>query len=40
MSNDLSKLKFGGATLLVIKGDKITKSYTKEAEIVKFFSQK
>ena len=40
MSSDLNKLKFSGATLLVIKGDKITKSYTKEAEIIKFFSQK
>lgn len=40
ISNDLEKLKFGGATLLVIKGDKITKSYTNEEQIVKFFSQK
>lgn len=40
ISNDLNKLKFSGATLLVIKGDKITKSYTKEADIIKFFSQK
>ena len=40
ISSDLNKLKFSGATLLVIKGDKITKSYTKEAEIIKFFSQK
>lgn len=40
ISNDLNKLKFSGATLLVIKGDKIVKSYTKEADIIKFFSQK
>ena len=40
ISNDLSKLKFGGATLLSIKGNKIIKSYTKENDIVKFFSQK
>ena len=40
ISNDLAKLKFGGATLLVIKGDKITESYTTEEKIVKFFSQK
>ena len=40
VSNDLSKLQFGSATLLVIKGDKITKSYTTENEIVNFFSQK
>ena len=40
ISNDLNKLKFSGATLLVIKSDKITKSYTKEADIIKFFSKK
>ena len=40
ISNDLSKLKFKGAALLVIKGDKITKSYTTEKDIVNFFSQK
>ena len=40
VSSDLTKLKFGGATLLVIKGDKITKSYTTEAEIIDFFSKK
>ena len=40
ISNDLSKLKFSGATLLQIKGNKITKSYTTEKEITKFFSQK
>ncbi len=40
ISDDLSKLKFSGATLLTIKGNKIVKSYTKEADIVKFFSQK
>lgn len=40
ISSDLSKLKFSDAALLVIKGDKVTKSYTKEEDIVKFFSQK
>ena len=40
ISNDLTKLKFGGPTLLVIKGNKITKSYTTEKDITKFFSQK
>ena len=40
VSNDLKKLKFGGPTLLTIKGNNITKSYTKEEEIVNFFSQK
>ena len=40
ISNDLSKLKFSGATLLQIKGNKITKSYVSEKEIIKFFSQK
>lgn len=40
ISNDLSKLKFSGAALLAIKGDKIVKSYTTEKDIVKFFSQK
>lgn len=40
ISNDLSKLKFSGATLLTIKGDKIIKSYTSEKDIIKFFSQK
>jgi len=40
ISNDLSKLKFGGATLLLIKGDKITKSYTTENDIVNYFTKK
>ena len=40
VSNDLSKLKFGGPTLLVIKGDKITKSYLTENDIVKVFNGK
>ena len=40
ISNDLAKLKFGGPTLLNIKGDKIIKSYTTEKEITNFFSQK
>lgn len=40
ISNDLSKLKFGGAALLVIKGDKITKSYTTENDIVNYFVKK
>ena len=40
ISNDLNKLKFSGPTLLVIKGNKITKSYLNEKDITKFFSQK
>ena len=40
ISNDLDKLKFGGATLLLINGDKITKSYTNEKDIVNYFVQK
>ena len=40
ISNDLTKLKFSGPTLLVIKGDKIIKSYTSEEKIIDFFSQK
>ncbi len=40
ISDDLAKLKFSGATLLSIKGSKITKSYTKEADIIKLLSQK
>ena len=40
VSNDLSKLKLSGPTLLTIKGNKITKSYTTEEEIVKYFTQK
>ena len=40
ISNDLNKLKFSGPVLLTIKGNKITKSYTTEKEIVNFFSQK
>ena len=40
ISNDLNKLKFSGATLLLIKGDKITKSYTTEKDIVNYFVQK
>ena len=40
ISNDLSKLKFAGPALLIIKGDKVTKSYVTENEIIKFFSQK
>lgn len=40
ISNDLTKLKFGGATLLLIKGDKILKSYTQENDIVNYFVQK
>jgi hypothetical protein len=40
VSNDLNKLKFGGPTLLVIKGSNITKSYTTEKEIVDLLSQK
>lgn len=40
ISNDLTKLKFSGPTLLSIKGDKITKSYTKENDIIKVLSEK
>ena len=40
ISNDLNKLKFNGATLLLIKKDKIVKSYTKESEIVNYFNKK
>lgn len=40
ISNDLNKLKFSGATLLLIKGDKIIKSTTEESAIVNFFVQK
>ena len=40
VSNDLSKLKFGGATLLQIKGDKIIKSYTTEKDITNYFISK
>lgn len=40
ISNDLGKLKFSGATLLVVKGDKITKSYTTEKEIINYFMSK
>ena len=40
ISNDLDKLMFSGATLLLVKGDKITKSYTTEKEIVNYFVQK
>jgi len=40
VSNDLTKLKFGGAALFIINGNKITKSYTTEKDIIKFFSQK
>ena len=40
ISNDLEKLKLSGPTLLFIKGDKITKTYTKEADIVNYFVKK
>ena len=40
ISNDLETLRFSGPTLLLIKGDKITKSYTTEKEIVNYFVQK
>ena len=40
ISNDLDKLRFSSATLLFIKGDKITKSLTTEQEIVNYFVQK
>ncbi len=37
ISNDLSKLKFANATLLLIKGNQITKSYTNESDIINYF---
>jgi hypothetical protein len=40
ITNDLTKLKFGGPTLLSIKGEKINKSYTKESDIIKVLSGK
>ena len=40
VSSDLNKLKFAGPTLLFIKGDKITKSYTNEKDIVNYFVKK
>lgn len=40
ISNDLNQLQFAEAALLFIKGDKITKSYTTEKEIVNYFVQK
>ena len=36
ISNDLSKLKFAGPTLLVIKDDKIVSSYTDEKAITDY----
>ena len=40
ISNDLSKLKFSGPTLMEINKDKIVKSYIKESEIIKYFNGK
>ena len=40
ISDDLTKLKFGAPALLVIKNDKITKSYTTEKDIVNYFNGK
>lgn len=37
ITNDLSKLKFSGPTLLLINKDKIEKSYITEKEIVNYF---
>ena len=39
ISNDLTKLKLSGPTLLVIKGNQITASYKTEDEIVKYFKK-
>ena len=39
ISNDITKLKLSGPTLLVIKGDKIVSSYKTEKEIVKYFEK-
>ena len=38
LSNDLSKLKFSGPTLLIIKGNAIVKSYITEDAISKYFN--
>ena len=40
VSDDLSKLKFSSATLMLINKDKITKSYITEDEIVNYFNNK
>ena len=40
INSDLTKLKLSGPTLLVIKGDKIVSSYTKEADIEKYLKNK
>ena len=40
ISEDLSKLKFSSATLMLINKDKITKVYTTEDEIVNYFNNK
>ena len=40
ISEDLTKLKFSGPTLLVINKDKITKSYATEKEIIDYLSKK
>ena len=40
ISNDLTKLKLNGPTLLLLKGDKIVRSYTEEKDIVNYFVQK
>ena len=39
ISNDLEKLKLSGPTLLVIKGNTITSSYTKEEDIIKYLNK-
>ena len=40
VSNDLEKLKLAGPTLLVMKGDKLSKVYSGEKNIVDYFVQK
>lgn len=40
ISNDLDKIKFGGACLLLIKKDSIIKSFTTENDIVNYFNKK
>ena len=40
ISSDLNKIKFSGPALLLIKKDKIAKSYTTEKEIVDYLSKK
>ena len=40
ITNDLSTLKFGGPTLLVVKNDQIVSSYVTEEDITNYLSSK